>query len=76
VHGYNAVVFALQVWSADVFAGRPSAGPAAVMAMLGVGQLIGPSRPVPPRASRGSGRVPGAGTIVALSATLLPRRER
>jgi predicted MFS family arabinose efflux permease len=74
---YNGVVALQTLWSAEVFARRPSAGVAAVMTMLAIGQLIGP-----PLAGAAAGAVGlrgaflGAATIVAFSTVLLPRRER
>jgi predicted MFS family arabinose efflux permease len=74
---YNAVVALQTLWSAEVFAGRPSAGLAAVMMMLGVGQLIGPSLAGAAAGVMGlRGAFFAAATMVALSATLLPRHER
>lgn len=73
---YNAVVALQTLWSAEVFAGRPSAGLAAVMMMLGIGQLIGPSLAGAAAGAVGlRGAFLGAATVVALSATLLPRRQ-
>jgi predicted MFS family arabinose efflux permease len=73
---YNAVVALQTMWSAEVFARRPSAGLAAVMTMLGVGQLMGPWLAGATAGAVGlRGAFLGAATIVALSATLLPRRE-
>lgn len=73
---YSAVVALQTMWSAEVFAQRPSAGLAAVMTMLGIGQLIGPWLAGVTAGAVGlRGAFLGAATIVALSATLLPRRE-
>lgn len=71
---YNAVVAVQALWSADVFATRPSAGLAAVMAMLGLGLMLGP-----PLAAAASGLIGmrgaflAAAALVAASVLLRPR---
>jgi predicted MFS family arabinose efflux permease len=73
---YNAVVAVQTLWSADVFATRPSAGLAAVMAMLGLGLMLGP-----PLAGAASGLIGmrgaflAAAVLVAASALLRPRAD-
>jgi predicted MFS family arabinose efflux permease len=72
----NLIVAIQSIWSSRVFAGRPSAGLAAVMFMLGLGLLIGP-----PAAGLLADRV-GLGTVLLLAAGLaaiagiLPPREQ
>lgn len=74
--GYNVVVAIQSIWTSAVFASRPSAGLAAVMFMLGLGQLAGP--PLAGLLADGL----GLGVVLLLAAALvaatamLPPRER
>jgi predicted MFS family arabinose efflux permease len=62
---YNCVVAVAVIWSSHVFAGRPSAGLAAIMVMQAVGLLTGP-----PLLGAVADRT-GVPTIFALAAALL-----
>lgn len=71
---YNAVIAIQTIWSAKVFAGRPSAGLAAVMFMLGVGLLPGPAAAGLLAGPIGLGGTFGVAAVVVLgAAALLPR---
>jgi predicted MFS family arabinose efflux permease len=73
---FNLIVAIQSIWTSRIFAGRPSAGLAAVMFMLGLGLLIGP-----PAAGLLADRL-GLGAVLLLAAGLaaivgvLPPRER
>lgn len=71
---YNAVVAVQALWSADVFASRPSARLAAVMAMLGLGLMVGPPLAGAAADAIGMrGAFLAAAVLVAGSALLRPR---
>ncbi|MEA2451063.1 MAG: hypothetical protein QOG63_2995 [Thermoleophilaceae bacterium] len=73
---YNLVLAVQAVWSARVFESRPATGLAAVMFMLGIGQLIGP--PVAGALADGAGldvAFYGGGALIALTVLLTPRED-
>jgi predicted MFS family arabinose efflux permease len=73
---YNMLLAVQVIWSARVFADRPATGLAAVMLMLGVGQLIGP--PLAGALADGVGLAPAfylGAVLVAGTALLSPREE-
>jgi predicted MFS family arabinose efflux permease len=71
---YNAVVAIQVIWSAKVFAERPSAGLAGVMFTLGVGTLVGPAAAGLLAGPIGlGGTFAVAAAVVMGAAVLLPR---
>lgn len=71
---YNAVLAIQAIWSAKVFADRPSAGLAAVMFTLGMGLLLGPVAAGVLAGPIGLGGTFAAAAAVVLgAAALLPR---
>ncbi|MEJ7715008.1 MAG: MFS transporter [Thermoleophilaceae bacterium] len=71
---YNAVVAIEVIWSAKVFAERPSAGLAGVMFTLGAGTLVGPAAAGALAGASGlSGTFAVAAAAVMGAAALLPR---
>ena len=73
---YNLLLAVQVIWSGRVFASRPSTGVAAVMFMLGLGQLIGPV--LAGVLADGVGMAAAfcvGGATIALSALLPPREE-
>ena len=74
--GYNLVVAFEVIWSASVFASRPSAGLAAVMFMSGAGLLVGPplAGPLADRFGMTAVLLAG-GALLALTGLLAPRER-
>src|SRR3954469_24303780 len=73
---YNLILAVQAIWSTQVFASRPSTGLAAVLFMLGVGQLVGP--PLAGLLADGVGLQAafwGGGVLIALVSVLSPREE-
>ena len=73
---YNLLLAVQAIWSGRVFASRPSTGLAAVLFMLGVGQLIGPV--LAGALADGVGMAAAfcvGGATIAASALLPPREE-
>jgi predicted MFS family arabinose efflux permease len=73
---YNLVLAVQVIWSARVFESRPGTGLAAVLFMLGIGQLIGP--PLAGVLADGVGLAAafyGGGALIALTVLLTPREE-
>ena len=73
---YNLLLAVQVIWSGRVFAERPSTGLAAVLFMLGIGQLVGPALAgvLADGVGMGAAFVVGGATI-ALAALLPPREE-
>ena len=73
---YNILLAVQAIWSGRVFAERPSTGLAAVLFMLGIGQLIGPT--LAGALADGVGMAAAfyvGGATIALTALLPPREE-
>ena len=73
--GYSVAMTVEALWSAEVFAGRPSAGLAAVMFVSAAGLLLGP--PIAGFAADHAGMpavFTGGAVLLAASALLAPRR--
>jgi predicted MFS family arabinose efflux permease len=73
---YNLVMAMQSIWSSHVFESRPATGLAAVMLMLGLGQLIGP--PLAGVLADGVGLDVAfyvGGGLIALTILLTPREE-
>ena len=73
---YNLLLAVQAIWSARVFAERPSTGLAAVLFMLGIGQLAGPTLAgvLADAVGLGVAFLVG-GALIALAALLPPREE-
>ena len=73
---YNLLLAVQAIWSGRVFADHPSTGLAAMLAMLGVGQLIGPT--LAGALADGAGLAVAlyvGGATIAATALLAPREE-
>jgi predicted MFS family arabinose efflux permease len=73
---YNLLLAVQVIWSARVFAQRPATGLAAVLFMLGIGQIAGPALAgvLADRVGLGAAFFAG-GAVIAVSALLPPREE-
>jgi predicted MFS family arabinose efflux permease len=72
---YNLLLAVQVIWSGRVFADRPSTGLAAMLAMLGVGQLIGPALAGALADGVGLAAAFWVGGATIAAAALLPPRE-
>jgi predicted MFS family arabinose efflux permease len=74
--GYNLLLAVQAIWSTRVFESRPGTGLAAVLFMLGIGQLIGPPLAGVLADTVGlAAAFYGGGAVIALTALLAPREE-
>jgi MFS family permease len=73
---YNLLLAVQVIWSARVFAQRPATGLAAVLFMLGLGQIAGPVLAGVLADQVGlAAAFFGGGALIAVSALLSPREE-
>jgi predicted MFS family arabinose efflux permease len=73
---YNLLLAVQVIWSGQVFAQRPTTGLAAVLFMLGIGQVAGPALAGVLADSAGLATAFFAGgAVIALTALLAPREE-
>jgi predicted MFS family arabinose efflux permease len=73
---YNVLIAVDAIWSAQVFAGRPATGLAAVMFVLATGLLLGPAIAGVMAASLGLPAAFFAGAVVIVATTLLTPVEQ
>ena len=72
---YNVLLAVDAIWSAEVFAGRPATGLAAVMFVLAIGLLLGPAGAGVMAASLGLPAAFFAGAVVLVATALLAPAE-